>query len=168
MNYFTLFEIPVSLKVDATEILKKYYVLSKQYHPDNYTLASAAVQEESELMTAQINRAKLILESPTKRLAYILQEKGLISDDEKQTLTPQFLGEMMDINEQLMELEFEPDVEKMATLKTEIASIEKQVFDEVASYFLQEELVLTEADGLLLKDYYFKQKYIERIKEKLS
>ncbi|MBP6624091.1 MAG: DnaJ domain-containing protein [Chitinophagaceae bacterium] len=167
MNYFTLFEIPVSLKVNASEILKKYYVLSRQHHPDNYTLASDAEQEESEKMTTRINQAKLILENPTKRLAYILQEKGLISDDEKQQLSPQFLGEMMDINEQLMELEFEPDVEIMNKVKDEINHIERKIYAEVELYFLQDELKLTDGDGVKLKEYYFKQKYIQRIKEKL-
>lgn len=168
MNYFTLFEIPVSLKVNASEILKKYYVLSKQHHPDNYTLSSDAVQEESEKLTAIINQAKLVLENPTKRLAYILQEEGLISDDEKQQLSSQFLGEMMDINEQLMELEFEPDAEQMSKVKDEINQIEEKIYKEVELYFSQDELNLTDADWVKLKEYYFKQKYIQRIKEKLA
>jgi hypothetical protein len=30
MYYFELFDLPISLKVNKTEILKKYYQLSKQ------------------------------------------------------------------------------------------------------------------------------------------
>jgi molecular chaperone HscB len=36
MNYFELYEIPVSLKPDQQLLRKKFYELSRKYHPDFY------------------------------------------------------------------------------------------------------------------------------------
>jgi len=168
MNYFTLFEIPVTLKVDAASLLKKYYLLSKQYHPDNFTLSDVGSQEASEQMTAAINEAKKILDSPYKRLEYILREKGIIEEDEKYALSPMFLGEMMDINEQLMELAFDKDEARLAAIRHEVKSAEAAIYAEVSRFFEMDELSLTDDDSHLLKDYYYKKKYLQRIMERLN
>jgi molecular chaperone HscB len=168
MNYFTLFEMPVSLKVDQAALLKKYYALSKRYHPDNFTLSDAASQEEAEQMTAKINEAKKILDSPYKRLEYILREKGIIEADEKFALSPMFLGEMMDINEQLMELEFDKDDARLAAIRHEVKSADAAIYQEVTRFFEMEELSLSDDNSHLLKDYYYKKKYLQRIRERLN
>jgi len=168
MNYFTLFEIPVSLNVDQAALLKKYYALSKRYHPDNFTLSDAASQEEAEQMTASINEAKKILDSPYKRLEYILREKGIIEADEKYALSPMFLGEMMDINEQLMELEFDKDDARLAAIRHEVKSADAAIYREVTRFFEMEELSLSDDHSHLLKDYYYKKKYLQRIMERLN
>ncbi|HOZ51905.1 MAG TPA: iron-sulfur cluster co-chaperone HscB C-terminal domain-containing protein [Chitinophagaceae bacterium] len=168
MNYFNLFNIPVSLKVDSASLLKQYYVLSKQYHPDNFTLSDDIKKDNAELMTAMINEAKKILDSPYKRLEYILKEKNIIESDEKFALPPAFLAEMMDINEQLMELEFEKDDEKMLMIKKEIAAMETSIFKEVAHLFDQDYLSFTDQEAELLKLYYYKKKYLQRIGERLN
>ncbi len=168
MNYFALFEIPVSLKVDSVALLKKYYALSKQFHPDNFTLADTKLQEESERTTSTIHAAKKVLDNPYKRLEYILREQQIIQDEEKYSLSPMFLGEMMDINEQLMELEFEKNEHILATLKKEIEEKEQELFMEVQRYFEMDVLELNEADYPILKEYYYKKKYLQRIAEKLK
>ena len=40
MNYFELFNLPVTLKVDKSQLAKKYFELQKQFHPDFFTQAS--------------------------------------------------------------------------------------------------------------------------------
>ncbi len=168
MNYFTLFEIPVSLKVDQAALLKKYYVLSKQYHPDNFTLSDPASQEESEQLTATINEAKKILDSPYCRLEYILREKNIIQDDEKYNLPPTLLSAMMDINEELMELEFEQDEIHSTAVRNVVDAMERDVYREVSRLFELDELKLSEQEASLLKDYYYKKKYLQRIRERLN
>ena len=58
MDYFELFELPVSLIVDTKDVTKRYYALSKQYHPDNFSLDNADKQAEALEMSAEINQAK--------------------------------------------------------------------------------------------------------------
>jgi len=167
MNYFTLFGIPVSLKVEPTALQKTYYALSREHHPDNFTLSDPAAQTEAEEMSAKINEAKNVLSDPYRRLTYILKEKKIIEDDEKYTLSPMFLGEMMDINEQLMELEVEDDTSVLARLKEDILEKDAGLDKEVSSFFEQDELTLNEAEATVLKEYYYKKKYVRRIMERL-
>ena len=42
MTYFELFEIPVQLKVDVAALSKKFFALSKKYHPDYFASESGA------------------------------------------------------------------------------------------------------------------------------
>ena len=167
MYYFELFDMPVSLKVNQAAILKKYYQLSKTFHPDNFSLQNDEAQAKALQMTTLINEAKLILDQPQKRLEYILKEKNILIDDEKYTLPAVFLGEMMDINEQLMELAMDEDASKKEQIKTAIESLSKHLMQSVNPYFEAENLDDISVDYTILKDYYYKQKYLNRILEKV-
>lgn len=167
MYYFELFEIPISLKVNKSEILKKYYQLSKKYHPDNFTLENEESQVLAEKMSAQINEAKKILDDAYLRLAYILKEKNIIDADEKYTLSPMFLGEMMDINEALMDIEMNEPKSEYNQIKNKISTIENDIYQPIKKYFDMDILNVSQEEFLQLKDFYFKQKYLNRIKEKL-
>ena len=168
MYYFELFDEPVSLQVNKAALLKKYYQLSKQFHPDNYSLQDAAAQEDALEMSTQINRAKNMLDDSYRRLAYILKEKQIIEEDEKYPLSPQFLGEMMDINEQLMELEFDKSEPAIQKIQDEVATISNTLFQDVKAYYEMKNLESENVDYSKLKDYYYKLKYLNRILEKLN
>lgn len=168
MYYFELFGIPVSLNVNKADVLKKYYQLSKEFHPDQHSMSSSSTQEKSLDMSAVINDAKKILDNPYKRLEYILKESDTIVEDEKYTLSPQFLGDMMDLNEQLMELEFEPNEHTLTAIKNELALKEQHLYEQVKSFFESNELNLDQSELALLKDFYYKRKYLQRIAIKLN
>ncbi|MBK7690176.1 MAG: DnaJ domain-containing protein [Bacteroidetes bacterium] len=167
MYYFELFELPISLQVNKAALLKKYYQLSKQYHPDNYSLQDRNAQENALQMSTHINKAKNILDDSYKRLAYILREKNIIEEEEKYPLSPEFLGEMMEINERLMELEFEEDAEAKRNIQVDIDAIVASLDQKVAPIYQVENLETEPVDYLLLKDYYYKLKYLNRILERL-
>lgn len=140
MYYFELFELPISLQVNKAALLKKYYQLSKQYHPDNYSLQDRNAQENALQMSTHINKAKNILDDSYKRLAYILREKNIIEEEEKYPLSPEFLGEMMEINERLMELEFEEDAEAKRNIQVDIDAIVASLDQKVAPIYQVENL----------------------------
>lgn len=167
MDYFELFDLPVSLVVDKKAVTKKYYALSKKYHPDNFSLQNAAQQEEALAMSAKINEAKKMLSSSHARLAYILRQKEIVIPDEKHQLPPAFLGEMMDINEALMEIEFDPNEAAKEKIKEAVAAQSDKLLEGVKSFFEAETLEIKEENKALLKDYYYKKKYLARIEEKL-
>ncbi len=167
MDYFELFDLPVSLLVDAKAVTKKYYELSKKYHPDKFSLHDVAKQDEALEMSAKINKAKKTLSNPHARLAYLLKEKGIVVAEEKYQLPPMFLGEMMDINEALMELEFDPNPEAKKKINQEVAEKTATLFEEVKRFFEANTLEINEVNRVSLKDYYYKKKYLERIEEKL-
>jgi molecular chaperone HscB len=74
---------------------------------------------------------------------------------------------MMDINEQLMELEFEPNEELTSSIKESLRLQEEQVYHSVSKYFDMEEFQCNEVGFQLLKDFYYKRKYLQRIQEKI-
>ena len=57
MNYFEMFEIPVSLIIDKAAITKKYVELQKKYHPDFFTQENEAAQEDALETSSAINKA---------------------------------------------------------------------------------------------------------------
>ena len=69
-------------------------------------------QEILELSTIN-NKAWQTLSDPAKRLEYILRQHELLVDGAKPALPADFLMEMMDINERLMEID---DAEQWAEI----------------------------------------------------
>ena len=63
MNYFELYDIPVSLKTDKREISKKYFELQKKYHPDFFSQSEE--QEQSEMLekSSMINNGYKIFQN---------------------------------------------------------------------------------------------------------
>lgn len=168
MNYFELFGLPVQLKIDTNALPRKYFELSRKYHPDYFANASPEAQTEALDMSAQLNKALKTLQNPDQTIKYVLQLKGLLTEVEKYTLHPSFLMEVMELNEQLMDLEMEPN----ATLLSETEIQTQQLID--ANYQLvaaildnYQEAVTTEKELLQVKEYYFRRKYLERIMEKV-
>ncbi len=167
MEYFELFNIPVSLVVNAKEVTKRYYELSKLYHPDNFSLEDADKQAEALEMSSKVNQAKKVLSNSHRRLEYILKQKGIIVAEEKYQLPPQFLAEMMDINEALMELEFDENQSTKEKIVSQVSAEIAKLYNKVNTFFDAPQLEINEGNGALLKDYYYKKKYLDRIKEKL-
>ncbi|GAB1397682.1 hypothetical protein MASR1M65_24620 [Saprospiraceae bacterium] len=107
MNYFELFEIPVSFFPDREEIKKRYHQLSFKYHPDFHTIDSE--YDESEILekSAEINQAYQSLTDEDKCLAYILKMCDALPEEGKATVPQDFLMDMMDINEEVMDLQLD-------------------------------------------------------------
>jgi molecular chaperone HscB len=169
MNYFELFGIPVSLKVDPAWLRRRYYELSRQYHPDMHTLAGEADQADMLEKSALVNQAFKVLGNEHELLQYVLELKGLLADSDRYALPQLFLMEMMDINEKLMELEYDPDEEAIAALHLDVTAMEQELYSEVAGIMAGFNEGEVPAEGLeKLKEYYYKRKYLLRIKEKLS
>ncbi len=57
MTYFEFYKIPLSFKVDKAALKRQFYALSKQYHPDFYTLASEEKQAEILELSTLNNKA---------------------------------------------------------------------------------------------------------------
>lgn len=168
MNYFELFGIPVSLQVDPAWLRQRYYELSRLYHPDMHTLAGEAAQADMLEKSAMVNQAFKVLGNEHDLLQYVLELKGVLADDDKYTMPQLFLIEMMDINEKLIELEYDPDEEAIAALHLDVTAMEQELYSQVAGLIAGFEEGMPVAAMDKLKEYYYKRKYLLRIKEKLS
>lgn len=165
MNYFELFEIPVSLIVDQSKLSSQYFALQKKYHPDFFTNASEQEQEEVLEKSSIINKGFKTLKDPDSIIKYVLEIKNLLKEEEKYELAPDFLMEMMELNEGLMD----EDILNIEETETKIFQLQKTLYDEVQTIIEDySEDRTTEAQLLQVKDYHFKKKYLKRIFERLN
>ena len=165
MNYFELFETPVTLIMNQEALSTKFFALQRQYHPDFYFNASE--QERAEVLekSSSINKAYKIFQVPDETIKYVLQLKGLLTEEEKYALHPEFLMEMMELNEGLM------DVEDSGFEETEVKlrQAENALYDHVKVIIEgYDDGVTTNEQLLLVKDYYYKKKYLQRILERMA
>ena len=110
MNYFQLYDLPVSFHPDPAAIKNKFYELSRKFHPDRFAITGTGSAELSKAlrMAALNNDAYKTLKSADGTMAYILKLNGLLEDEEKYALPPAFLMEMMDLNESVSDYEDDP------------------------------------------------------------
>ncbi len=160
MNYFELFDIPEALLVDKSQLARRYFDLQKKYHPDFYTGATEAEKAAMLEKSAQINKAFKTFQNTDATIQYVLQLKGLVEDEEKYALPPDFLMEMMELNEALSE---EGQLPAGA-----LESAENALYDSVRPIIEGYSPNGTTSDELAqLKEYFYKKKYLLRIKERI-
>ncbi|HNU87409.1 MAG TPA: Fe-S protein assembly co-chaperone HscB [Ferruginibacter sp.] len=158
MNYFELFELPVSLKIDQGKLAQKYFGLQKKYHPDFFTQATEHEQEEALEISSQLNKALKVFKNREETIKYVLQLKDLLEEEEKYQLPPAFLMEMMELNEELGE----DSPAKVAAIEQEIYADVQPIVDNY------NDETATTADLLKLKEYYYKKKYLQRILDRTA
>ena len=168
MNYFDFYGLPETFNLNDADVKKKFYQLSKQYHPDFYANEDKAKQQEILELSTLNNKAYQTLANPAKRLEYILRLHNLVSEGAKPQLPADFLMEMMDINERIMEVD---SATELGSITAEVLAIEGD---------MNEELLALTTDYVTLDDtakesrlnnianIYFRQKYLLRIKESLD
>ena len=170
MNYFEFYQLPLSCHPDQDLVKKNYYANSKKYHPDRFMQADAKTKIEALQQSALNNEAYTTLQDPMLTIAHLLRIKGLLLPDEKYQLPSSFLMEVMDLNEQLSDWENQgKDTELGQSLQESVHEFIKQLQDAIAPTMQlidsgQEE----ESLFLKLKEFYFKHKYLLRIKERMS
>src|SRR5437868_2117865 len=158
MNYFELFDIPVSVRVDQTKLAQKYFELQKKFHPDFFAQSTEAEQAEALENSSAANKALKIFKNEDATIKYVLQLKGLLEEEEKYQLPPEFLMEMMDLNEDLSE-----------DSALQIQTLENQLHSEVAPIInFYHDASITYAELMQLKEYYYKKKYLQRILDRLA
>jgi molecular chaperone HscB len=169
MNYFEFYDIPVSFKADEGLAKKKYLELSRKFHPDFFISHSPEKQREVLEMSTLNTRAFQTLSDFDRRMKYVLEIKNIIHEGERYELPPEFLMEMMDINEALMELKMEPDEKKISDFRIQISGLLEQLFEEIRNVVENyDDGTAGEKDLKKIKDYYYKKKYLLRLKESLD
>ena len=158
MNYFELFELPVSIQIDKAKLAQKYIELQKNYHPDFFANGTEHEQEQALEISSQLNKALKIFKNQDQTIKYVLQLKELLEEEEKYQLPPAFLMEMMELNEELS-----------ANSANQIEELETGLYAEVQSIIDNyDDATATTADLLKLKEYYYKKKYLQRILDRLE
>lgn len=167
-NYFEFFGLPVSPNVDQGLLKRTFYANSKRFHPDFHTLSDEATQDDALERSTTNNQGYKILSNDDLRLKHFLDVHGALGEEGSNKVPQSFLVEMMDVNEALMELEFEDDPaarEKVDKLISKLEEeIDNSVTDIMGSYTPE---ASTESQLSALKDYYLKRRYLLRLRNKI-
>ncbi len=167
-HYFDFYTLPIAFFLDEGALKRSFYANSKKYHPDFHTLESEEKQLELlELSTLNTQAYKTLSHFDT-RMKYILDLKGALAEEGKNTLPQTFLMEMMEINEALMELEFDFDAKIFFTVQKDIQNTENELLSDIKP-LLEGYKEGTETPEILekIKNFYLKRRYLLRISENL-
>ncbi|MBK7476379.1 MAG: Fe-S protein assembly co-chaperone HscB [Haliscomenobacter sp.] len=169
MNYFEFFGIEPAFLVDEAGLRKQFLTNSKAFHPDFHTRKPEAEQQEALRLSSLNNEAYQVLSDPDRRMQYLLKLLGALAEEGQNALPGSFLGEMMELNERIMELEFDFDPSVREQLLSQVAGMETALFEEVFPFLERFEPGRELLQDLgAIKDYYLKKRYLLRIKENLS
>ena len=168
MNYFELYDIPESFEIDQAALKRKFLELSKKYHPDFHTLNDEGEQEDALKMSVLNNEAYKTLKNKELLTAYILELNGITLGD-NDSIPQDFLMEMMDINERLMDVQMDPNPESIKAITAEIDQIRKSLL--AVKFQLEQEYIVKKDKKLTLmgvKSIFLKSKYLNRLNNQLT
>jgi len=103
LDYFKVFGLEKSFNVDILELSKTYKQLQRQLHPDKFGQAEDDEKDASEEWSALVNNGYKVLQKPLPRALYLLDTAGFNLEEESIDIDPEFLGEIMELNEEVVE-----------------------------------------------------------------
>jgi len=120
-------------------------------------------------MSTTINKAYRTLSSKRERIKYVLEINGIDFVEGSEKVPQEFLIEVMDINEMIMEFKMDPENDLKDDILKQLKRVDDELNEGIQSLF--EEFNFQNKDEkqlLLIKDYYLKTKYIDRIVSNLD
>ena len=106
MTFFEFFELPRNLVIDLKDLEKRFYTLSRKWHPDMFARKSEAEKQQSLDATALLNDAYRVLRDPIRRSLYLLKLEGFdIGEQGTKDVPPELLEEVFELNMAIEELE---------------------------------------------------------------
>ena len=168
-SHFKFYEIEERFFIDEKRLKRQYLKLSKENHPDFFITDKARYDAAMDL-TSQNNTAYKILKSFGSRVHYILKLNNLL-EEQGNKLPTDFLMEMMDLNDEIMDLKMDFDTTKWIALNKKVGLLADQCSTKIKELALQsDDFHNRKRTGILreIKEFYLKQKYVLRLKESLN
>lgn len=167
INYYELLGLPEQYFLDTQKLRLAYLDAARQAHPDHQ-----AENPEANDQTALLNTAYETLKDPHLRLQYLLQLYDLLDEagGSKQSLPPDFLMEMMEMNETLDELKYTPDADVEARCRATIAAYEEKLANRLSELMqVYDQAPSTQRRQALspMVEVFLQQRYVLRLAESL-
>ena len=161
-NFFELFGLPQTCRLDNTLLERHYHALQEQVHPDRFSHLSEAERRVSMQWATRVNEAYQTLSNTAMRARYLLSLHGIDIQDENNTAMPaDFLMGQMEWREAIEEA-------RQARDSAELDKLESRMQQEM--HALEAQLVVRIDDS---RDYAAaagdvrKLKFIEKLAEEI-
>lgn len=103
-DFFSLFDLPKTFRLNLSELDSRYRDVQAQVHPDRFASAPEAERRLSMQWATRANEAYMTLKKPLERAKYLLELAGHDLQAESNTAMPaDFLMEQMEWREAVME-----------------------------------------------------------------
>ncbi len=163
MTFFELFSLPPHLHLDTAALEKQFYLQSRRLHPDRFAARPLAEQEAALRASSELNDAYRTLKDPIARTQYLLSIEGVeleeqsraatdaaraTGDQKKQSVPPDLLEEVFEMNMQLQELRMNQQVgEDDAGLRAELEASQREFDGKMAETQRELEALWTRWDA---------------------
>lgn len=131
MNYFELFELPISLDIDQTQLKANFLKCQQQHHPDK-----SVNKEEALIRSSEINQAYKTLNILDSRAAYLLTLVQQDQDLEQSIHDLDFLQDALELREAIEEAQ---TASELKILKDQIHSSTQQLVETFKSQYNQQQ-----------------------------
>ncbi|KAL8622812.1 hypothetical protein ACOMHN_026933 [Nucella lapillus] len=149
ITFFTLLGVEESFDVDVKKLSQVYKDLQKHLHPDKFSQKSETEQSLAEQQSTLLNKAYFTLLKPLSRALYLLELHGRVIQEGTTSTEPEFLMEVLDLNERIGE----SSSEDMPKIEADIASKIQQNMELMARSFAENDYDTAQAFAVSLKYY---------------
>jgi molecular chaperone HscB len=168
-DFFEFFGLERHFFLDEDALKRAYYQNSKAFHPDFHSTASPEQQMEKLQLSSLNNKAYKALARLYPRVEHLLALEGMLDEEGKAKVPQDFLMEMMELNESLMELEMEPSPELRDSVQKAIDDWNDNLWAEIEPVMKAWDQGNKSTEELLpVKAYYLKKKYLDRLSERIK
>jgi molecular chaperone HscB len=102
VDHFRFFDLPRKLCIELGELEKRFYSLSRQFHPDYFLAASEMEKQASVERSSKLNDAYRTLRDSVGRMTYLLTLEGYRESEKK--APPDLLEEVFELNMKIEEI----------------------------------------------------------------
>ena len=165
MNYFELFNIPISFDVDLSALPQTYQQLQRLTHPDRFASGSEQQKLVAIQKNAQVNDAYSVLKSPLARAEYLLSLRGIDLQHEQQTIKDTaFLMQQMEWREELSEISEQADpLRALESLEDEINQTIKSDIIKLRNFLKSDLTVAEQSAADIIRQLKFSYKMLSEI-----
>ncbi len=156
-NFFELFDLPVSARINQSQLDTRYRELQRTVHPDRFASATQHEQRLALQYTTLINEAYETLGSDLKRCIYLLELRGIeITDTENTEVEPMFLMQQIELREALDDITQQEDpIKELKNMRIKVESILASLLDDLVDTLAAEsEATLEQATPVIRKMQY--------------
>lgn len=162
-NHFELFGQPAAFGLDPAALEGRYRELQGEVHPDRHAHLPDAERRLALQWATQVNSAYQTLKQPLSRARYLLELKGVDTQEESNTAMPaDFLMEQMEWREAIADARATQDVDALEELSRRLQR-EMRAQHQVLAQLLDEEQDYAAA-ALLVR----KLKFLDKLDEDIG